>query len=63
MAEIELNAQGKGSRKACYRNEGMSPPVCHASLSYQKLSRELGPCSAVETSKQNLTWKIDRAMD
>jgi hypothetical protein len=36
--------------------------VCHASLSSQQLSRELGPCSAVETSKQNPTWKIDRAM-
>jgi hypothetical protein len=44
-----LNAKGKGSRKACYRNEGMSPPVCHAVLSGRQLSRERASCSAVDT--------------
>jgi hypothetical protein len=32
MAEIELDAQGEGSRDACYRDEGMSPPAGHAVL-------------------------------
>jgi hypothetical protein len=32
MAEIKLNPQGKSSRRACYRNEDMSPPAGHDHL-------------------------------
>jgi hypothetical protein len=28
-----LDAEGEGSRKACYRDKGVSPPACHAVLS------------------------------
>jgi hypothetical protein len=62
MAEIELDAQGEGSRNACYCDEGMSPPACHAVLSCRQLSRKPGCCSMIETSKQNPTLKIGRTM-
>jgi hypothetical protein len=62
VAEIELDAQGEGSRNAGYRNEGMSPPACHDSSTFRQLSREPGHCSATETSKQTSTLKVGRAM-
>ena len=33
MAEIQLNAEGQGSGRACNRNEDMLPPACHDDLS------------------------------
>jgi hypothetical protein len=33
MAEIQLNAEGQGSGRACNRNEDMLPPACHDHLS------------------------------
>jgi hypothetical protein len=62
MAEIQLDAERKGRREACDRDEGMSPPACHASLACRQLSRESGSCGTIETSKQNPTWKVDCMM-
>jgi hypothetical protein len=33
MAEIQLNAEGQGSSRACNRDEDMLPPACHDDLS------------------------------
>jgi hypothetical protein len=62
VAEIELDAEGEGSRKACYRNGDMSPPACHVVLSGRQLSREPGRCSSIETSKQYPISKGDHAL-
>jgi hypothetical protein len=62
MAEVQLNANGKGNSNACNREEGMSPPACHVSSAHQQLGRLPNNPSATGAFQQMPTWRVAHAI-